>query len=201
MIRVLIKNWWLLALRGVFALLFAMFAFSMRTVMGTWLLSAIALAGLVVLFGLLALLAGLCTIAAATHGAGREKSSLLFWDGIAICCAGVVILLAPRLDLTWLVHGIAVWALIVGILELLLARTLKRHMPDEWSVAVAGAASLGFGILFLVSGLTEATSMLRWLGVYAGFSAVTILTLSARLHALRASAHVLAQHVGPAIPK
>jgi hypothetical protein len=90
---------------GVFALLFAMFAFSLQTVMGMWLLSAIALAGLVVLFGLLALLAGVCTIAAAIRGAGHEKPSLLLWDGIIICVAGAAIILAPRLDLIWLVYG------------------------------------------------------------------------------------------------
>ncbi len=201
MIRVLINNWWLLALRGIFALLFAVFALSMQTVMGTWLLSAIALAGVVVLFGLLALSAGICTVAAAIRGAGRDKSLLLLWDGIAICVAGIVILLAPRLDLIWLVDSIAVWAIIVGIVELLLARTLRRHLPDEWSLAVAGAVSFGFGLFFLVARMTEAISMLRWLGVYAAFSAVTILALAFRLHALRASVHHLAQGAVPPVPK
>jgi uncharacterized membrane protein HdeD (DUF308 family) len=201
MIRVLINNWWLLALRGIFALLFAMFAFSLQTVMGTWLLSAIALAGLVVLFGLLALSAGICTIAAAVRGAGRERSYLLLGDGIAICFAGVVILLAPRLDLTWLVYGIAAWALAVGVLELFLARTMRRHIPDEWSLAVAGAISFLFGVFFLVTRMAAAASMLRWLAFYAGFSAVTILALAFRLHALRASVHQLAQHTAPTAPK
>lgn len=197
MMRVLINNWWLLALRGVFAFLFAVFAFCVQTVTGTWLLSAIALSGLVVLFGLLALLAGLCTIAAAIRGAGREKSFLLLWDGIAICIAGGVILLAPRLDLTFLVHGVAVWAIAVGMLELLLARTLRRHIPDEWSLALAGTVSFLLGAYFLAAHVTEPISMLRWLGVYAAFSAVAILVLASRLHALRASVHALAKHPAP----
>ncbi|HEY6305690.1 MAG TPA: hypothetical protein VI488_04430 [Candidatus Angelobacter sp.] len=91
MIRVLINNWWLLALRGVFALLFAMFAFSLRTMIDTWALGAVARAGLVMIFGLLAFAAGICTIAAAICGAGTEKSHLLLWDGIAICVAAAVI--------------------------------------------------------------------------------------------------------------
>jgi uncharacterized membrane protein HdeD (DUF308 family) len=202
MMRVLINNWWLLALRGVFALLFAIFAFSLQTAMGTWLLSAIALAGLVVLFGLLAMSAGICTIAASIRGAGHEKSLLLLGDGIAIFIAGAIILLAPRLDLMWLVYGIAVWAIVVAILELLLARTLRRHIPDEWFLALAGAGSFCLGAYFLlVARTTEAISMLRWLGVYAGFSALTILGLAFRLHALRASVHELAKHTAPTIPK
>ncbi len=201
MMRVLINNWWLLALRGVFALLFAAFAFSVQTVTGTWLLSAIALSGLVVLFGLLALSAGICTIAAAIRGAGHEKSLLLLWDGIAICIAGAVILLAPRLDLVWLVRGIAAWAIVVGIVELLLARTVRRHIPDEWSLTLAGAGSFLLGAYFLVARTTGSISMLQWLGVYAGFSSVTILALAFRLHALRASVHVLAKHTAPPTPE
>jgi uncharacterized membrane protein HdeD (DUF308 family) len=201
MMRVLINNWWLLALRGVFAILFAAFAFSLQTVMGTWILTAIALSGLVVLFGLLALSAGICTIAAAIRGAGHERSLLLLWDGITICIAGAIILLAPRLDLVWLVHGIAVWAIIVGILELLLARTVRRHIPDEWSLTLAGTGSFFLGVYFLLARTTGPISMLRWLGVYAGFSAITILALAFRLHALLASVHELVKHTAPPTPK
>jgi uncharacterized membrane protein HdeD (DUF308 family) len=201
MIRVLINNWWLLALRGVFALLFAMFAFSLQTVMGMWLLSAIALAGLVVLFGLLALSAGICTMAAAVRGAGYEKSSLLLWDGVIICIAGAAIILAPRLDLVWLVYGFAVLALVAGVIELLQARKLRRHISDEWFLALAGAGSLCLGAYLLVARPTGATTMLRWLGVYAGFSAVAILGLAFRLRALRASVHALARHSTPVTPR
>ena len=110
MLRILINNWWLLALRGVFALLFAALAFSSHTVMGTWLLSAIALAGVVVFFGLLAIAAGVCTIVAGVRGAGEEKWWLLFWDGVAVCIFGAVVLLAPELDLIWLARMLAVCA-------------------------------------------------------------------------------------------
>jgi len=200
MMRVLINNWWLLALRGVFALLFAILAFSLQTVMGMWLISAIALAGLVVFFGLLALSAGLCTIVAAIRCAGHNKSFLLLWDGIIICVAGAASILAPRLDLIWLVYGIAVWALVAGVLELLQAQKLRRHIPDEWFLALTGAGSLCLGAYLLISRPTEAILMLRWLGIYAGFSAITILGLAFRLHALRAAAHKLATHPASTTP-
>src|SRR5215470_14246090 len=119
MLRVLINNWWLLALRGIFALLLAGLAFSSHTVMGTWLVSAIALAGLVVFFGLLAIAAGVCTIVAGIRGAstpgGGERSWLLFWDGVAVCAFGAVVLLAPELDFIWLARMLAVCAVVIGI--------------------------------------------------------------------------------------
>jgi uncharacterized membrane protein HdeD (DUF308 family) len=196
MLRILINNWWLLALRGVFALLFAALAFSSHTVMGTWLLSAIALAGVVVFFGLLAIAAGVCTIVAGVRGAGEEKWWLLFWDGVAVCIFGAVVLLAPELDLIWLARMLAVCAVGIGIVELLMARTLRRHVPDEWFLAVSGAASFCFGLYLLLLWTQEVTTMLRWLATYAAFSGLAILGLASRLRTLRHSVHELAGHAG-----
>jgi uncharacterized membrane protein HdeD (DUF308 family) len=194
MLRVLVNNWWLLALRGIFALAFAALAFPVRPLAGSFLARPIVHAWLVVAFGLLALAAGVCTAAAGLRGAALDRSRLLLWDGIAVGFAGVVILFSPRLDLTWLARLVAGWAVVVGILELLLARTLRRHLPDEWSLAVAGAVSIIFGAYFFFQRLDDAVGMLNWLAFYVGFSAVTILVLAFRLRARRASVHELVEH-------
>jgi uncharacterized membrane protein HdeD (DUF308 family) len=194
MLRILINNWWLLLLRGIFALAFGVLAFSMQPLAESFLMRPIVHAGLVVTFGLLALAAGVCTAAAALRGATLDRSKLMLWDGIAVCFAGVVILISPRLDLVWLAGIVAGLAVIVGILELLVARGLRRHLPDEWSLALAGAGSVIFGIYFFFEQTADASEMLRWLGIYAGFSAVTILAFAMRLRNLRASVHGLAEH-------
>lgn len=193
MIRVLINNWWLLGLRGIFALLFAVLAFSLRSFSDSIFTRPIAHTGLVIVFGLLAFAAGVCTILAALRRAGRDRSHLLLWDGIAVSVVGLVALLGPKLELVWFVYFIAVWALVVGVLELLIARSLRRHIPDEWSLTVAGLASLILGAYFLFERSDDGVSMLRWLGVYAGFSAITILALAFRLYSLRSSIHQVAE--------
>ncbi len=194
MLRVLINNWWLLALRGILALLFAALAWSTHTVLGTWLLSAIALAGIVVAFGLLAIAAGVCTIAAAVRGGGGEKWPLLLWDGMIVCVIGAGVLLAPALNLIWLVRMLAACAVGIGIVELLLARALRRHIPDEWFLALSGTVSFGFGCYLFLFWTREVGTMLRWLAAYAGFSGLAILSLAFRLRALRVSVHELARH-------
>lgn len=194
MLRIFIENWWLLALRGIFALAFAVLAFSVRPLAGSFVMRPIVHAGLVAAFGLLAVAAGLCTAAAALRGAAMHRSRLLLADGIVVALAGIVILISPRLDLTWLGRMVAGWALVVGILELLLARSLRRHLPDEWSLAVAGAVSVIFGAYFFFRRGEEAAEMLVWLGFYVAFSAVTILAFAFRLRALRSSVHTLVEH-------
>jgi uncharacterized membrane protein HdeD (DUF308 family) len=53
----------------------------------------------------------------------------------------VVTLLGSKLTLVRFVYFIAAWAVVIGVLELLIARSLRRHIPDEWSLTVAGVAS------------------------------------------------------------
>jgi uncharacterized membrane protein HdeD (DUF308 family) len=192
MIRTLINNWWLLALRGIFALMLSIFALSLQPLEESFVTRAIVHMGIVIVFGVLALGAGACTIAAAVRRASNGISRLLLWDGIAVCVAGSIIMVAPRLDLVWLVYIVAVWAMIVGLLEILVARGLRRHIPDEWSLTLAGLGSFVLGAYFLLEPGEDGASMLVWLGIYAGFSAIAILALALRLYALRASIHELA---------
>jgi uncharacterized membrane protein HdeD (DUF308 family) len=83
--------------------------------------------------------------------------------------------------------------MVVGILELVMARTLRRHIPDEWSLSLAGLGSLILGAYFLFERSVEGVSILRWLGVYATFSALAILALAFRLYGLRSSIHQLVE--------
>src|SRR5215831_5673059 len=107
MIRTLINNWWLLALRGVLALMLSVFLFSLQSMEKSVLTRPVIHMGVVVIFGLLAVAAGGCTIAAAVRHAGKEIPHLLLWDGVVVCIAGSIIMFAPRLDLIWLVYCVA----------------------------------------------------------------------------------------------
>lgn len=87
---------------------------------------------------------------------------------------------------------IILMAMSTGILELLLARTQrdKGHLADGLLLALAGAASLGFAVVFLALGLRwiqleqGSHSDLFWLGSYFGFSAICLLALALALHNL-----------------
>src|SRR5215831_4726015 len=175
MIRTLVNNWWLLALRGVLALMLSVLLFSLQSLETSVITRSVVHMGVVVIFGLLALAAGGCTIAAAVRRAGKEISYLLLWDGIVVSAAGSIIMFAPRLDLIWLAYIVAAWAIIVGLLEVLAARALRRHIPDEWSLTLAGLGSFVLGAYFFLDRGSEAESMVMWIGVYAGFSTLAIL--------------------------
>jgi uncharacterized membrane protein HdeD (DUF308 family) len=194
MLRVLVHNWWLLLLRGILALVFAIYVFFAQTASPGMLLRAIALASVVEFFGLFALCAGLVTIVAALRSLGKEREWwLLLIDGLGACIACGVAIAVPDLTFVHLVRLIALWALFLGIAELLMARKLRRHVPDEWFLALAAIGSLAFG-LYLLVGWHLQLYLLTWLGTYALFSAGTMLALGMRLYKLRSLAHSAAQH-------
>jgi uncharacterized membrane protein HdeD (DUF308 family) len=182
MLRILIDNWWLLACRAAFAWLFAIYVWFIQGAKLPLLLRVFAHASTVVLFGFLAFGAGIFTLAAALRPSSRgHDRRLLLIDGVGVCFAGVIVAVVPTLTLTSLARIIAFWAFFVAICEVLMARTIRRHLPDEWFLAVAGAGSLVFGAVLLQNRAFSDSFLLAWLGSYALFSALTMSGLAFRL--------------------
>jgi len=193
MMRVLIQNWWLLVLRGIFALVFAALAFFVRNLLNAYFVNVIAIVGLGVTFGFLVFGAGVCTIAAGAKGAGeQEKSWWLIVDGAVLSIAGLIVVMVPKLTLSMLGHIVAASAIVIGICELVLAQTIRRHIPDEWFLVLSGVGLMCFGTFLLLMWTQEASVVGKWLGIYAAFSGIVTLGLGFRLRALRSSIRKLA---------
>ena len=79
MIRLLIKNWWLLFLRGVLAIAFAIFIYAFLPFLPMPFLRQFAFSGLTLIFALFACVTGALTMAAAVRGAESGDSSWLCW--------------------------------------------------------------------------------------------------------------------------
>jgi uncharacterized membrane protein HdeD (DUF308 family) len=150
--------------------------------------------GTVVFAGKLALAAGACTIAAGIWRSATGKGWLLALNGLALGALGVIQYGLTRFRISFLTVALLIilMAMSAGILELVVARTLRRqrHAADAWFLALAGVASFGFAAAFLALGLRWITiepgshSDLLWLGAYFGFSAICMLGLALRLHSL-----------------
>src|SRR5215510_4977791 len=193
MMRVLIQNWWLLALRGLFALVFAALAFSLRNLLKAYLVNAIAFVALVVVCGLLVFAAGICTIAAGVRGGGEQgRSWWLVVEGGVLAIAGLLVVVVPNLTVSTLGHIVAASAVVIGMCELVLSRTVRRHIPDEWFLVISVVASICFAGYLLLMWRQEASVIGKWLGIYAAFIGVVTLGLALRLRALRGSIHKLA---------
>jgi uncharacterized membrane protein HdeD (DUF308 family) len=193
MIRLLIQNWWLLFLRGILAIAFAIFIFVFLPFLPAPFLRQFAFAGLAAIFALFALATGVLTIAAAVRGAGQGGSSwLMLADGIAVTVGGIIILLAPGATLTHVIQLIAIIALVVGVLEFIAGIHLRRHVTDEWLLITGGVISIAFAPCLLLSRIETVESTLTWISIYALASGLAVIGLALRLRSLRNSIHTLA---------
>lgn len=193
MIRLMIQNWWLLFLRGILAIAFAIFIFAFMPFLPAPFLRQFAFAGLATIFALFAFATGVLTIAAAVRGAGQGGSSwLMLADGIAVTVGGLVILLSPGLTLMHVIQLIAFIALVVGVLEFVAGIHLRRHVTDEWLLITGGIISVAFAPCLLLAHVGTVESALTWISIYAFASGLAVIGLALRLRSLRNSIHALA---------
>ena len=195
MIRLMIQNWWLLFLRGVLAIAFAIFIFAFLPFVPAPFLRQFAFAGLAAIFALFAFATGVLTIAAAVRGAGQGGSSwLMLADGIAVTTGGLIILFAPGATLIRVIQLIALIALVVGVLEFTAGIHLRRHVTDEWLLVSGGIISIAFAPCLLLANVGTVQAALMWISIYALATGVAVIGLALRLRSLRNSIHALAGH-------
>ena len=150
MVHALAKNWWLLLLRGIAAIIFGVLAFA-------W--PGITLLTLILFYGAFALVDGvLAIVAAITGGAPAPRWWLMFFmagwaiatgvfqiigaiqlrkeidnewllilGGIISVLFGIGVMLAPGAGALALVWVIGTYAVIIGVLLVALAFRLKKH--------------------------------------------------------------------------
>jgi uncharacterized membrane protein HdeD (DUF308 family) len=191
LIQTLTQNWRLLALCGVLNAIISFLYLIMGSAEGP--LSFRSWNSAVALLGKLALAAGACMIAAGTWRSRKGKSWLLVLNGVALCALGLIQYGLVRFRISFLTVALLIilMAMSTGILELILARILRRqgHAADRWFLVLTGAASIGFALTFFALGVRwieiepGSHSDVLWLGSYFGFSAICIAGLALRLRA------------------
>jgi uncharacterized membrane protein HdeD (DUF308 family) len=172
----LTRNWWLVVLRGLLAILFGLASFLWPGL--TWL-------ALILLFGIYAIVDG---IFAMISGISRSRYSYRWWvfllEGFISLAAGVIVLLQPGLAGLALVLVIAVWAILTGILEITAAIRLRREIRNEWMLGFAGFVSIVLGILLLFQPAAGGLVITLMIGAYALIFGILLVALGFRLRRL-----------------
>jgi uncharacterized membrane protein HdeD (DUF308 family) len=82
------------------------------------------------------------------------------------------------LVLLWL---IAAWALVTGVLEIIVAIRLRRELEHEWLLALAGVASVLLGLILAVFPGQGAVALVWVIGAYAIVFGAALIVLALRL--------------------
>jgi uncharacterized membrane protein HdeD (DUF308 family) len=171
---ILARNWWVLAIRGVIAILFGLAAFF-------W--PGLTLFALVILFGAYALVDGIFAILAAVRAAEQHtRWWSLVVEGLVGIAVGLLTFFYPGVTAVALLYIIAAWAIVTGTLEIIAAIQLHQEITNEWLLGLSGLASVLFGIVAMVTPGAGALAIVWLIGVYAIVFGVLQLGLAYRLH-------------------
>ncbi|MFB4307586.1 HdeD family acid-resistance protein [Actinomadura sp. GTD37] len=182
MFDLMTRHWWVLALRGAFAILFGIVA---------WAWPGITVWALVLLFGAYALADGVIAVAHAFRGATGASRALLMLVGIAGIALGIAALVWPGITAFVLLMLIAAWAVATGVLEIVVAVAMHRELRGEWAYVLTGAISVLFGILLFAWPVSGAIAIVWLIGLLAILSGAAMLGAAFRLRRLgrRAERH------------
>lgn len=168
----LAANWWAVALRGVFGILFGILAL---------LLPGVTLLALIYWFAAYMLVDGVFAIASGIRaGIAGGRWGALIIGGVVDFIAGAIAFLWPGATLLALVWICAAWAIVSG--AFLLSAVFRLHASHgKWWLALGGVISVVWGILLFIEPISGAIVMTWWLGIYAILFGAALLALSFRL--------------------
>ncbi len=153
----LARNWWVLVLRGVLAVLFGLAAFFWPG------LTALVL---VSLFGAYA---------------KQERWWAVLLEGIVGILIGLLTFFWPGVTALGLLYFIAAWALVTGVFEIVAAIRLRREIEGEWLLGLSGVASVLFGLLLVIFPSAGVLSVIWIIGAYALLFGVIMIILGLRM--------------------
>ena len=170
------RNWWLLLVRGLVAIVFALL---------TWAQPGVSLAALVLVFGIYVLADGLLGVwsAIAKRRDNRHWWLLLLWGLVGIV-VGVMTFIMPGITGLVLLMYIAAWAVITGVLQIVAAIRLRKEIKGEWLLILSGLVSVAFGVLLFLQPGAGALAVAWIIAAYALIFGVLMVLLAFKVRKL-----------------
>jgi uncharacterized membrane protein HdeD (DUF308 family) len=172
MVHALAKNWWMLLLRGIAAVIFGVLAFA-------W--PGMTLLTLILFYGAFALVDGVLAIIAAITGGAPAPRWWLAIVGLLGIVTGLLVFMMPGLTALVLLYFIAGWAIATGVFQIIGAIKLRKEIDNEWFLILGGVVSVLFGVGVMMAPGAGALALIWVIGIYALFMGVMFVALAFRL--------------------
>nr|WP_311530700.1 HdeD family acid-resistance protein [uncultured Ralstonia sp.] len=173
MLHTLSRLWWVLALRGLCALVIGI---------GALMVPAATLAVLVLVFGAYALVEG-CLLLMTAFGSQTPKRDRwpVLLQGLLGVAVGVLTLFNPAVTALGLLLYIAAWLLAQGVLQIVVAVRLREELHGEWWLVLGGIASVVLAGWLLWRPEAGVLAVLWWIGAWAIVWGVALILAALRV--------------------
>jgi uncharacterized membrane protein HdeD (DUF308 family) len=181
MLLSLSRFWWMLVIRGLLAIAFGILVFTRP---------ALSLVSLTLMFGIFALADGIAAVVAAIRG--RDETDdwwVALLAGLAGVGVGVITFLAPGITALMLLFYIALWATVIGLLEIVTAIRLRKEIRGEFWLILHGLVAVAFGVFLITRPGLGALSVLALIGGYAIASGILMIALAFRIRGFARRVH------------
>jgi uncharacterized membrane protein HdeD (DUF308 family) len=172
MLHALARNWWMILLRGICAIVFGLLTFA-------W--PGITLLTLVLFYGIFALIDGALALWAAIVGGTPAPRWWLLIIGILGIGAGLLTLMMPGVTALVLLYFIAFWAITIGVMQIVGAIRLRKEIDNEWMLIASGVLSVLFGMILIVVPGAGALGLTFVIGAYAVIYGIILIGLALKL--------------------
>ena len=177
MLSLVSRDWWIYAIRGIAAMLFGVMAL-------VW--PGPTLTVLVILFAAYAFVDGVALLVALARGDVFARSHK--WTTGLMGVIGIVVAIAalvwPGMTALTLLYLVAVWAIVMGFLEIAAAIEFRREIDGEFWMVLGGIASIVFGALLVVFPGAGLLSLVWLVGFWAEVFGISSLAFAYRLHSI-----------------
>ncbi|MFO1046148.1 MAG: HdeD family acid-resistance protein [Planctomycetaceae bacterium] len=181
--HLLSRFWWMILLRGVFAVLFGIMAFA-------W--PSLTLVSLTLLFAAYVFADGVFEVAHAIgHRQEIENWGLLLLEGVFGILFGIIAFQAPELTTAVgtiiVAFYIATWSIVTGVMRISMAIRLRKEIEGEWLLGFSGAVSILLGLVVLVRPQVGALGLLYVVAAAAIILGMTLVAfaIKVRMFAVR----------------
>ena len=165
------RNWWAFLVRGIFAVLFGLMAFTLH---GPTLLL------LILLYGTYAVVDGMTALWVGE----RARAWGLVLLGVLGILVGVFTFVYPDITTLTLLYLIAAWAIVRGFLEIITAIQLRKEISNEWALIAGGILSVLFGVVLFARPAAGALAMTWLIGAFVLVLGVMMILFAFRIRGL-----------------
>ena len=161
LVAAMAQNWWLFLVRGIAAVIFSILAV-------VW--PGVTILVLTLFWGAYAFFDGGVVLWAgiAGHAKSRGDRWWLILLGVIGILAGLVTLVVPGYVATVLLLLIAVWAIVIGIFQIIGAIRLRKEIEGEWLLGLGGVLLVLYGVFFIAQPGAGALSVI-WMISFGSF--------------------------------
>jgi uncharacterized membrane protein HdeD (DUF308 family) len=173
------KNWWVLALRGVIAILFGI---------ALLLLPPAVITTMVLFFGAYALVDGVAAIFTAFQNRTQPRWWVTLLEGIIGVIAGILVFAYPLFAtisaVYFVLYIVAFWSIFTGVMQIAQAIQLRKEIEGEFWLGLSGLLSVLFGIFLILAPGAGILALLTIVAAYSIVFGVMLLILAFRVRGM-----------------